>query len=448
MKDRKIVSRREFISHSSAAALAMATLPGCLQSNSENSEKGMNVASPLSQLARESIRITDVKVTPLSYKPPDDSILWLVGGYEVWKTDAALVQVFTDRGVVGLAEGSPYSNPAEIKKYTDKYIRPLLIGKNPFDIDFLTGGGPWRDYLARAAWAGIENASWDIFGKLKNEPVYKLLANDCEPKSQMEIYASGGVNHKWYEDGATQLIEEALKHKEAGYRAFKFRNGTDWDYSKMTLEKYVPILRRLREAVGPEFKLMIEKHNWSFAEITEQLCPALEDLKFYWYEEPMNQWEEGSLERHLEIKERMPSVMISGGERFTNRFQLQRWIAEGAYDIIQSDCNFTGISENWHISRMAHLYGRLQCPHSWHGGLTTISNIHFVAGAPNGHMCELNQTFNPLKEEIFKEPLTVVDGIMTLPDKPGFGVELIEDIEKRFPWVPGSYLRPNPRFAG
>jgi len=57
----------------------------------------------------------------------------------------------------------------------------------------------------------------------------------------------------------------------------------------------------------------------------------------------------------------------------------------------------------------------------------------------------LNQTYNPLKEEIFKEPLTVVDGYMQLSDKPGFGVELIDDIEKKFPWAPGGYTKPNPR---
>ncbi len=443
--------RRKFLKNLSAAGAALSAMP-LLSSRSPNDvqtvEGASTIKDPLSLLKREKIQITDVRVTPLSYVPPDGRTLWSVNQYEVWKTDAALVQVYTDQGITGIAEGSPYSNPAEIKKYTDRHVTPVLKGKNPFDIDYLSSGGPGREYLARAAWAGVQNACWDIIGKVKNEPVYKLLATDCEPKNPMQIYASGGVNHKWYEDGSTQLIEEALRYKEQGYTAFKFRNGTDWSYSNMTMKRYVEVLRQLRDAVGSDFKLVLEKHNWSFEEITEQLCPVLEDLKFYWYEEPMNQWEEGSVERHLKIKEAMPSVMVSGGERFTNRFQLQQWIAEGAYDIIQSDCNFTGISENWHIARMANLYGRLQCPHNWHGGLTTIANIHFVVGCPNGHMCEINQTFNPLKEEIFKEPLTVQNGYMTLSDKPGFGVELVDDLEQKFPWVPGSYLKPNPLMKG
>lgn len=445
----KLKPRREFLRHGAQIATC-ATLGSSLSCHDKSSLSNSaahalgNIIDPLASIQRENIKITDIKVSPLSYTPSDGSYLWGVGSYVVWKTDAALVQIYTDQGIIGLAEGSPYSNPAEIKKYTDTHITPVMTGQNPFDIYYLGSGGPWRDYLGRAAWAGVQNACWDIIGKAKGKPVFKLLATDCEPVQEMPIYASGGVNHKWYEDGASQLIEEALRYKEQGFTAFKFRNGTDWNFSKMTMKKYISILQRLRDAVGPEYKLIIEKHPWSFEEITQQLCPVLEDLKFYWYEEPMNQWENGAVERHLEIKETMPSVMLSGGERFTNRFQLHRWIAEGAYDIIQSDCNFTGISENWHIARMAHLFGRLQCPHNWHGGLTTIANIHFVASAPNGHMCELNQTFNPLKEDIFKEPLVVNKGLMKLPDRPGFGVELVKDIEKKFPWVPGSYLKPNP----
>jgi len=57
---------------------------------------------------------------------------------------------------------------------------------------------------------------------------------------------------------------------------------------------------------------------------------------------------------------------------------------------------------------------------------------------------ELNQTYNPLKEEIFKEPLVVKKGYMDLPNKPGFGVEVIEDVARKFPYLPGSYAKPNP----
>lgn len=429
----------------STAAFGM----GATGQNKSSRQKGVLPETsifPLQSIGRENIKITDIRVTPLSYVSKNGP-LWLVNDYVTWKTDASLIEIFTDQGIVGIGEGSPYSGPDRIKKYIEETLKPFLIGRNPFDlVNYLTGQGPNSDYLARACWAGLDNACWDIIGKVKGMPVYKLLAINNEPKTRMPIYASGGLNHKWYENGAEQLIEEALRYKEQGYTAFKFRNGTDWLYSKMTLDKYIPILRKLREAVGPDFKLMLEKHNWTLVQIVNILCPVLEDLKFYWYEEAMNQWQSGAVERHLRIKEALPTVMLSGGERFVDRLQLHDWITTGAYDIIQSDCNFTGITENWHIAQVANMYGRLQCPHNWHGGLTTMANVHFVAAAPNGHMCELNQTYNPLKEEIFKEPLTVKNGFMELPDKPGFGVEIIDNVAKKFPWVPGSYQKPNPLF--
>lgn len=438
------MNRRKFLSSTALGGLSISNLSGCNVPSAEGTgTDSLPPPYPLYSLSRENIKITDVRVTPLSYVHKDEP-LWGVGDYVVWKADAGLIEVMTDQGIVGIGEGSPYSEPDKIKDYIDKKVTPYIIGKNPFDVDLFTAGGPYRDYLARAAYAGINNACWDIIGKTKGKPVYQLLAQGFDPANRMKIYASGGVNHKWYDNGTEQLIEEALRYKEMGYDAFKFRNGTSWEYSNMTLDQYIPILRKLREAVGPDFKLMIEKHPHSFEDIVNKLAPALEELNFYWYEEPMDQWEDGSVDRHLAIKEGMPSVMISGGERFTNRFQLLEWINTGAYDIIQSDCNFTGISEGWHIAQMAHLYGRLQCPHNWHGGLTTIANIHFVAGVPNGHMCELNKTFNPLKEEIFKEPLVVKEGYMELPDKPGFGVEIIDDVARKFPYVPGIYYKPNP----
>jgi L-alanine-DL-glutamate epimerase-like enolase superfamily enzyme len=172
----------------------------------------------------------------------------------------------------------------------------------------------------------------------------------------------------------------------------------------------------------------------------------LEDLKFYWYEEPVHWADPASLEQHLSINDAMPSVMVSGGESWWNRYQVQPYVTAGAMNIIQTDANLSGISEGWYIGQTIHEHGQYYCPHNWVGGLTTIANIHLVAGVPSGHMCELNQTFNPLKWEIFKDPYLVKDGILKIPDKPGFGVELIDDLEKKFPFVPGPYYKRNPVF--
>ena len=79
-----------------------------------------------------------------------------------------------------------------------------------------------------------------------------------------------------------------------------------------------------------------------------------------------------------------------------------------------------------------------------------MANAHFTAAIPNRLMCELNQTVNPLTTEVFVDPLVAVDGYMDLPDKPGYGVELAPDLEKRFPYIPGArmgFRKPNPEIS-
>ncbi len=453
----KKISRRSFVSQSSAL-LAAGMTPACVTPES-NQQPELNQPAPISSLVdranrenpaeglqRENITITDIKVTPLSYKH-DGEFLWRCGGLYVWKSDAALVQVFTNKGIVGIAEGSPYRGPDKLKIYTDKYITPVLKGANVLDVDFLTNN-QGHNSIAQGAWAGVNNALWDIIGKAQGVPVYKLLSNDSNPSNTVKIYASGGVSHAWYDKGDEALIEEALKHKEAGYDTFKFRNGTSWEYSGLTMKQYISILERLRKAVGPDFKLVIEKFPWKYETILNELCPVLEDLKFYWYEEPIPWTDPSAVEKHKAINEAMPSVMVSGGESCWNRDQIRPFVAANAMNIVQTDVNLSGITEGWHIGQTIHQHGQYYCPHNWVGGLTTIANIHLVAGVPSGHMCELNQTYNPLKWEIFKDPYPIKNGILTIPDKPGFGVELIDDIEKKFPWEPGPYYKTNPVFEG
>lgn len=422
----------------------MGPLSGCKPGNRSS---GSNSARfhPLAGIAREKIKITDVKVIPLSYVDPKKD-LWRSGDITVWKTDGAITRIFTDQGIVGIGEGTPYQGPDYIKDYTEREIKHLLIGKNPFDVELYNARG--ADRHERAPWAGIDCALWDIIGKVKNQPVSQLLATHTEPRTEIPVYASGGDYHEWYNNGAETLINEALGYQAEGYDCFKFRSGTSWQYSGMTLETYLPVLRRLREAVGPDFKLCHESMGGTGVpqeRIVKEFCPVLEELGFYWFEEGYGGTKPEHLELFLQFKEAMPNVMVTGGERFLNRFDAQIWLDKGALDVIQSDCNVTGITENWYISQMAHNRGIQSIPHNWHGGGTTMANVHFTAAIPNGSYCELNQTHNPLLDEIFQEPFVVKNGILKLPDKPGYGVELIDDVEKKFPFAPGTYSRPNPK---
>lgn len=429
------ISRRSFLLSAAAAGGLIAT----------GRPSHARRVHPLEKISREDLRITDVKVTLLSCELPPEK-QWLTSSIVVWKADAVLVRVYTDQGLVGIGEPSPYGGPEAIKKFIEEFVRPRLIGKNPFDVEHLTAS--WGDsrFRYQVAWAGVDAALWDIIGKARGLPVYRLLATDGEPNPHIRMYASGGVEYAWYRR-PEDLIDEAVRHRENGYTAFKFRIGTDWKKAGMTIRKYVPYLEKMRQAVGRDFDLIQEVNmRWTLQECLE-ICPVLEELRFLWLEEPINRRQEGAVEGHIRINEALPTVKVSGGESMRTRSEFKQWIDRDAYDIVQPDANSTGLTEAWHIARMAQVQGKICCPHNWHGGLTTMANAALVAAIPNRLMLELNQTFNPLKEEVFKEPLTVRRGYMDLPDRPGFGLELADGLEQKFPYRPGHYSRPNPRLG-
>ena len=129
---------------------------------------------PLDGFQRQPLTIRDIRVIPLSYVHPEEN-LWRSSTYQVWKTDAAITEIITEEGLTGIGEGTPYEGPTYIKKFTEDVIKPLAIGKNPFDVELLTNRGT-DSRKNRAPWAGVDAACWDLIGKSLNKPVYELLS--------------------------------------------------------------------------------------------------------------------------------------------------------------------------------------------------------------------------------------------------------------------------------
>jgi galactonate dehydratase len=178
-------------------------------------------------------------------------------------------------------------------------------------------------------------------------------------------------------------------------------------------------------------------------EQTMQFIPEAEKMKLIWIEDPVERLGPEAKENYRKIKDALKDVKLSyGGDVMDNRFDYKEWIDRNAMDIVQPDAGVMGLTEAWFVSRMAHLQNQLCAPHNWHGALLTVANATLAAGIPNLMMLESNQTYNPLRTDLFKEPLVPVDGYIVLPDGPGFGVEVIDDAEKRFPFIPGRYDRP------
>ncbi|MBM3188310.1 MAG: mandelate racemase/muconate lactonizing enzyme family protein [Chloroflexi bacterium] len=396
---------------------------------------------PLEGIARQNIRITDLVVTPLSYRLKREE-QWPDGDdhFVIWQTTTVIVKVRTDVGLVGIGGASRYSGPERMMAYAEEVIRPSLLGKNPFDVEALSAAK--CAHGATNIWAGVDTALWDIIGQAVGQPLYKLLAIDGEPQTRLRVYASGG-EFSWLKGsrfpGPDNLIQEALRHQAAGYTAFKFRMGAGFNKFGITMQEYIPYLRRIRAAVGPEMDLIQEANcRWSVEQCLE-IAPTLEELGFLWFEEPTKRWGDDAIANYLRVKEALPTVKVSGGEGRASRSELAEWVDRGAYDIVQQGCDDAGLTEAWHMARMAAARGVICCPHNWQGGMVTIANAHLMAAIPNRLLLESNMTANPLKENLFKEPFRVVDGYLDVPDKPGLGVELREDLEEEFPYLPGPW---------
>jgi L-alanine-DL-glutamate epimerase-like enolase superfamily enzyme len=394
----------------------------------------------LEGVGRENLKITEVKATPLTFKAPAGSFIEEAGPIVTVSRGLTVLQVFTDKGIVGIGPG-PSFGPAGPPDFS------RLVGKNPFDVELM--GPP----------AGVDVACWDIIGKAKGLPLYKLLATDHEPNPKVHVYGSAGVNWTFYDRkdgkpyGAAALIEEALKLKELGFDTYKWRPGTDWEEAGVTAESLGnTVCRKLREAVGPDFKLAIEKKaydEWTLAEALA-IAPIINELKFHWFEQPMGDQGPAEFDDYLTIKAAMPNVMLFGGEQFRDRVRAKPFIERKIYDVVQSDSISVGITENWYIARIAQYYGVRMTPHNWTSELGTICNAHLAAGVPNGYMCEYFMYPNtPWRDVLFKEPLTPKNGYLTLSAKPGLGVELadLEELKRKFPFDPGAQATiPNPRF--
>src|SRR5690606_9237360 len=114
--------------------------------------------------------------------------------------------------------------------------------------------------------------------------------------------------------GPDHLVDEALDYKARGYRAFKFRPGAGFGKYGITMKEYIPHIRRLRDAVGPDFDLIQESNcRWSMEQCLE-IAPVLEELGFLWWEEPTNRRDDDAIDNYLRIKNALSKVRISGGE--------------------------------------------------------------------------------------------------------------------------------------
>jgi len=375
------------------------------------------------------MKITGLETLCLS-RPHEPERQWVTARTRTIKADCAIVVIHTDEGLDGIGEASAYGWPLLIRDWVS-WLAPGLVGKDPRDPAIVLHpnglSGAWD-----AAVGGIDCALWDLKGKLAGKPTAELLAE--RPLKKVRLYASSGCRYDWRKR-PEQLIDEALEYIEQGYTAMKFRIGTEWTWDGVTVDRFLGLVRELAQAVDGRMELMLDGNCRLTEEQAMPIALELDRLNFAWFEEPIPREQIDGYAR-LAAAVKMP---ITGGEGFHVLEQFRTHLDKKAYDIVQPDVGMSGITETMRIAQVAHSYGVDLCPHSWHNGLMAVAHAHLVAALPHPRVLELCMIQGPLQWGILAQPPVIEKGWLLLSDSPGFGVELAEDLEERFPYLEGAY---------
>ncbi|MGD9711468.1 MAG: mandelate racemase/muconate lactonizing enzyme family protein [Thermomicrobiales bacterium] len=385
------------------------------------------------------VQITTIKLRYTMDLPMADAIHFMP------ERPLLIVQVHTDTGLTGMGEAATYGGDLEsIEAMVTGELARAIIGQDPFEVERL-----WQRMAMRShqrgtrgalmmAISGIDIALWDIIGQATGTPLYRLLGGYRET---LTAYASAGFYAK--DKNAAALAEETAGYVDRGITWLKIKVGRNPDvemnplhnmiepnYATATLEEDVERVRSVREAVGPTVKIAIDANNAWTAPVALNFMRQVESLGIAWLEEPVaTEDRRGSAE-----VARMLDTPVSGYETETGLAGFRDLILSHAVDIVQPDVIWTGgITPCRKIAALAEAFALPVIPHVFSSGLSTIANMHFIASIPNGGLLECDHNPNPLRSELFEEPITIEsDGTVRMPDEPGLGVRLNQDTVEKY----------------
>lgn len=338
-----------------------------------------------------------------------------------------LVEIFTDAGLVGL--GNAALAPLVTKTCIDTYLRPLLLGADPWDIEIL-----WQRMYRRTlafgrkgvgmvAISAVDIALWDLLGKAARQPVFRLLGG--RTKARIPVYAS-----RLYSMPLEDLRREAQRYRDEGYTAMKLRFGWGPVDGAAGMQRNLELVRTVREVVGDGVDLMADAYMGWTLDYAKRMLPLLEPFHLRWLEEPVIPDDTRGY-RELKAQGRIP---IAGGEHEFTLFGFRELLEANALDYIQFDTNRVGgISQARKIAALAEAY---QVPVVPHAG--QMHNYHVVMASLNSPIAEFFpkvdvEVGNELFWYIFDGEPEPVRGAIDLDDHtPGLGLTVREEALQRF----------------
>lgn len=272
-----------------------------------------------------------------------------------------------------------------------------------------------------SALSAVEMALWDVLGKSLHTPVYQLLGGKVNDK--VRIYVNG-----WF-SGAREPEEFAEKAKIAVQRGV---TAMKWDpfgksylqISNADLDKALRCVAAVREAVGNQVDLLIEGHGRFDVPMGIKIAKELEQFKPMFFEEPVPP---DNLEALKAVRDKSP-VAISAGERLYSRWDYRKLFDLRAADYIQPDVSHAGgIMELKKIAAEAESRYIPFAPHNPSGPVANAATLQLAATCPNFCILEIMYSDVEWRKDVVNEQLEYKDGYITIPDKPGLGIEINEE---------------------
>ena len=338
-----------------------------------------------------------------------------------------ICEIETDDGIVGI--GNAALAPQVAKKTIDTYLKPLVIGEDPFDYAYI-----WEKMYRRThAWgrrgigmvaiSAIDIALWDIMGKITKKPVFKLLGG--RTKEKIPVYAS-----KLYSQPIKDLQKEAESYVKQGFKMFKMRFGWGPKDGPDGMKKNIELAEAVREVIGEDTDLMMECYMGWNLDYAKRMIPKLMKFNPRWLEEPVIA---DDIHGYAELNN-MNMIPISGGEHEFNIFGFKQLLDLKAVSYIQYDNNRVGgFTAAQKINAIAEAHQIPVIPHAgqMHNYHLTMSNFN----------CPISEFFpvhdveigNELFYYIFEGDPAPENGFINLDDnKAGLGLTITDKFKSDF----------------
>jgi len=371
------------------------------------------------------MKIARIEVIPLARKleSPFEG-----GTYRIVNRNTLVTRVYTDDGLMGEAFGGDEDmTQNEIVALIRNHFIPALIGEDPRDVERL-----WhkmffstvdlgnrglhqldmrnRGILTQAV-AAVDNALWDLLGKVYNVPLYKLLGGF---RDKVPVIAIGGYYKAG--KGQDQLNDEMMHYKEMGLAGVKFKVG------KVSVAEDIKRVTRVREVVGDDFIIACDANQAWTPDQAILFCREAEGLNLKWIEEPVRWYDQLEGLRRVREASRIP---VNAGQGEISAFGCRDLIVNKCVDILNVDVTVSpGVTEWRRIAAMANLF-HVQMAHHEEPQIA----LHLLAAIPNTLYVEIFPSYerDPMWFDLPVEQPRIKDGYMELPSGPGLGIPLNKD---------------------